>query len=171
MACVLTTALTKPCGEGVSGLKKVWAVEFTALNTMTVTAGVVTAMALDATKVFFGWEFEPGNASMSNPIQRSRENGTLYYEHKLTVKMNRYETTKKNEIKIISASDVALIALDRNGKYWLLGRENGLTLESGSGSIGAGMGDFSGFELAFTGMEPDFPVEVDSSTVTSLALS
>lgn len=171
MTCVLTTALTKPCGEGISGIKKIWAVEHEALNTMTVSAGVVTAMALDASKTFFGWVMEPGAAKISNGIMRSRDNGTLYYEHKATVKFNRWEVTKRNEIKIIAAADIALIALDRNGKYWLLGRENGLSLDSGSADSGQAMGDFSGFELSFTGSEPDMAVEVDSSTVTSLALT
>jgi hypothetical protein len=86
-------------------------------------------------------------------------------------KFNRWETTKRNEIKIISAADLLIICLDRNGKYWLCGRENGMSLESGSGAIGANMGDFSGFELSFKSSEIDMPIEINSATVTSLNLS
>jgi hypothetical protein len=171
MTCVLSTAIAKPCGDGVSGLKKIWAVEWDALDSITETAGVITAMTLDGVKAFFGWSFEPGQAQMTANINRSRENGTLFYEHKLNVKFNRYETTKRNEIKIVSAADLAIIALDRNGKYWLLGRVNGMTLESGTGDSGKAMGDFNGFELNFTGMEEDLPIEVNSATVTSLSLT
>jgi hypothetical protein len=171
MSCVLTTAIAKPCGDGVSGLKKIWAVEHAALNAITETAGVVTAMTLDAGKAFFGWSFEPGQAQMTAPILRSRENGTTYYEHKLAVKFNRFETTKRNEIKIVAAADTAMIALDRNGKYWLLGKNNGMTLESGTGDSGKAMGDFAGFDLNFTGAEEDLPVEINSATITSLSLS
>lgn len=169
--CVLTAAISKPCGNGISGVKKMWAVEHSALGTFTETAGVITAMALDGGKSFYGWEMEPGQGQFTAPIQRSRDNGTTFFEHKATCRFNRYETTKRNEIKIIASADIALIALDRNGKYWLLGKENGLSLESGSGDSGKAMGDFSGFELSFTGMEPDLPIELNSSVVTSLSLT
>jgi len=171
MACIVTTAITKPCGDGIAGIKKLWAVEHPALDTMTLTAGVVTAMALDATKVFLGWDIEVGAAKMTAAIQRNRDNGTLFYEQKIAVKFQRYEVTKRNEIKILATADLAIVALDRNGKYWLLGRENGMSLDSGSADSGQAMGDFNGFELSFTGMEGDLPVELNSSVVTSLALS
>lgn len=171
MTCVLTTAISKPCGNGKSGIKKMWAVEHSALATVTETAGVVTALTLDAGKSFFGWEMEPGQATFSAPIQRSRENGTTFFEHKASTRFNRYETAKRNEVLIIASADVVIIALDRNGKYWLLGKENGLSVESGQGTVGQAMGDFSGFEIAFTGQEDAPPVEVSSSVVTGLSLN
>lgn len=171
MTCVVSSVIAKPCGDGVSGLKKIWAVEWDALDTITETANVISALTLDGVKAFFGWSFEPGQAQMTANINRSRENGTLFYEHKLNVKFNRYETTKRSEIKIVAAADLALIALDRNGKYWLLGRVNGMSLESGTGDTGKAMGDFSGFELNFTGMEPDLPIEVSSGVATTLSLT
>lgn len=171
MPSVITTAISKPSGDGVSGLKKIWVVEFTALNTFTETAGVITAMALQATKVFFGWAFEPGNAHMTAAFMRSRDNGTLFYEHKLSVRFNRYETTKRNELKIAAAVDLAIIALDRNGKYWLMGRECGMSQDPSIVDLGKAMGDFSGFDMAFMSNEIDLPIEVSSGVVATLALT
>ncbi len=171
MSCVLSSAISKPCGNGKSGVKKMWAVEHAALATIAETAGVVTTLTLDGGKSFYGWEMEPGQGTFNSPIQRNRANGTTFYEHKATVKFNRYETTKRNEILIIASADILLIALDKNGKYWLLGKENGLSLESGQGTSGQAMGDFSGFELAFTGEENELPVEINSTVISGLSLS
>lgn len=171
MTCVLSSTISKPCGNGKSGIKKYWAVEHAALATIAETAGVVTTLTLDGGKSFFGWEMEPGQGNFTSPIQRSRENGTTFFEHKATAKFNRYETTKRNEVLIIASADILLIALDRNGKYWLLGKENGLSLEGGQGSSGQAMGDFSGFELSFTGQENEPPVEINSTVISGLSLT
>lgn len=171
MACVLTAAIVKACKDSVGGVKKAWAVESDAKDTITKANGEVSALALDSGKSFFAWNFDIEMAQFGAKPIRNDENGTVYFEQTLAIKLHNWDVTKSQEIEAASKSDVMVIVLDNNGKYWLLGEENGLRWSDGGADSGKAFGDFNGFDMGFTGKEKAMPLEVQSSVITSLSLT
>jgi len=74
----------------------------------------------------------------------------------------------RNEIKLLAQNTLIAVAKDNNGKYWLVGRQNGIDLTTGTMGTGTAFGDRSGFDLTFAGSEPEPMVEVNSSVANAL---
>jgi len=55
-----------------------------------------------------------------------------------------------------------------NGKYWYLGKNNGLDITAGNSGTGTAIGDRSGYTLTFTGKEAALSPEVSSSIIAAL---
>lgn len=168
--CTLTATIAAECKDGKSGISKIWAVERNSADTTTEVAGVITAMVLDGARAFFGWNFAKDSAKYDMDIVPSIETGTETYAHKANFKFYQYETTKRNEMKLAAQASLWMIALDFNGKYWLLGKDRGMDMQASTVTSGAKIGEFNGFELNFMSEEPDAIIEVDSATIATLSL-
>jgi hypothetical protein len=68
---------------------------------------------------------------------------------------------KNPDLKIIVETNNG--SEDGVGKYWLLGEENGVQLLSGTGATGTAFGDLNGYNLTFTGQEPEPASEISGS--------
>ena len=171
MACVLTTAFALDCKDSVGGIKAVYLVESSAKGTITKsTSGTVTAWTLSGGKNFFKYELRKATSQFTTTVQANQANGTTFYETDLTIQLNKLEVYKRNEIKLLAQNTLLIIALDRNGTYWLLGEGNGCDLTTGAGATGTAMGDFNGWNLTFKAVEEDMPLIVASGVATSLGL-
>lgn len=171
MPCVLTQGFTLDCKDKVGGLKAIYVVEFDAANTSTLASGEITAMALDATKVFFKYELPKGVSSMTWTVQTNPDNGTTFYESAVVVKLRGISTAKRNELKLLAASPLLLIARDNNDIYWLNGLTTGCDVTVAAVNTGTTMGDAYGMDITFLHRESDLPAKLQSSVVTSLALT
>ena len=169
--CTLTAAIAKECKSGKSGLSDLWMVETNSGDSFTLTGEVVTAMTLADSRAFFSWKFSKDSAKKDQDIVSNIETGTTTFVHKLALKFYKYETTKRNEIKLAAQSSLMAIVKDHNGKYWLLGKDRGLDMQPSTSTSGAKIGDFNGFELSFMSEELDAIIEVDAATIASLSLS
>lgn len=171
MGCVLTAAISKGCKDTAGGIKKAWAVELEAKDSITKASGEVSALTLDSGKSFFAWNFDIEMAKMTASPKKDDAAGTIYYEQGLNVRLHKWDAAKSNEIMEIANSDTMIIVLDNQGKYWLLGEENGMRWSDGSGDSGQTFADFNGFDMVFMGKEKAMPLEVQSSVITSLGLT
>jgi hypothetical protein len=169
--CVLSAELVKACKDSVGGIKKIWAVELSAKATLTKAAGEVSALTITGPAVFLGWAFDIEMAQMGATPTRSDENGTVFFQQTLAVKLHKWDLAKSQEIEKISKSDILAIALDNNGVYWLLGEENGLRWSEGAADSGKAFGDFTGFDMGFVGKEKSMPLTVASGVITTLGLT
>jgi hypothetical protein len=168
MACNLASSVALGCKDSVGGIKRVYITELANKATLTKTAGVVTAFTLLTGKRFWVYDFEKETAELMETITRSDENGTTFYAQELKLRLNKRDTTKRNEIKLLALNDCMAIALDRNGTYWLAGEENGLSMQTSTSTLGKAMGDFNGFDLVLAGKEVDSMVEVTGSLIAGL---
>ena len=60
----------------------------------------------------------------------------------------------RNEIVNLAQADLLIIVKDQNGKYWLLGQVNGMSMAASIAQTGTAYGDRNGYELNFEGAEP-----------------
>lgn len=170
MSCILTAAIAANCRDGVGGVSGLWAVELGAVTggTSTETAGALTALALEGSKVMFKWNFAKDSAAFMSDLNTSLENGTTFYKQTLECSFWKWETAKRNELKIAATTPICFVVKDNNEQYWLLGMTRGMEMQSGSqATSGKLLGDKNGYTLTFVGDEPDDVIEVTDSTFIS----
>jgi len=180
MSCLLTTGIAKGCKDNSGGIKR--ALITNSYNVLTVTPavgattdlGIITAIGMSgagttgATATFF--EFTPNKMSSNwvENIQSNMQNGTVGYEQVLTLIFAKNEAAKRNQIKLMGQAELVAIVEDYNGRYWLLGEDNGLELSGGSSTSGTALTDMNGWTINLTGMEHDPAREVDSTIIAGL---
>jgi len=170
MSCVLTSGFALDCKDAVGGIKNIWVIASSNKGTLTKSAsGTVTAWTPTANSLF-KYELRKGSSSFETDIMPNQQNGTTFYETKLSIQLNKMEVYKRNELMLLAQQLLMFIVLDRNGTYWLLGDLNGMDMTTGKGATGVAMGDFNGWSLEFTAQEESMPAILTSGVVTTLGL-
>jgi hypothetical protein len=168
MSCALTQDLNLDCKDSVGGLKEAYAIELENITSITETAGVVSALAKVAAKQFRRYKLVRETCNAESPITSNPANGSTFSTHTLKLIFNKLQTSVRNEVLLMAKNRLVFVVLDNNGKYWMLGRENGLDLTTGANSTGTASGDRSGYELDFSGTEREPMIEVSSTVAATL---
>ncbi len=153
MSCALTQGYTLDCRDNVGGVKEIYVTELVNMTTPTVSSGTVTAITMATGTQFWKYQLEKETSSLVEHIQTNDTNGTIHYEQDLDFSIRKLQANWRNEIRSLAQNRLAVIVLDRNGKYWLCGLNNGLELQNSDTQTGKGMGDFNGYQLKFKGKE------------------
>lgn len=171
MACLLTQGFTLDCKDQTGGIKSIYLVDFNSTDTVTKSSGEISAHSLVNTRAYFKYELEKETATSVWRTIPSTENGTTYYEADLTVRLHKLSTAKRNELKLLSTGRLRCIVLDTDGTYWMYGADYGIQLQPSEVQFGQSFADFKGLVLNFLHKETDLPLKVQSSVVSSLALT
>lgn len=171
MACeLLTGGVTKGCDNNMGGVLAVYLTDKDNVTAVTSTSGHITGftMAGSPTAVFYEFEFNRNTASFDENEPINIENGSAYYEQKITLVIPKRDLSKRNAIKTLAQRDLVAIVKDGNGIYWYVGEENGLLLTeltSGSGLVKA---DGSKYTLVLMAEELDPAKTIEESAVLSV---
>lgn len=168
MACALTSGYTLDCKDSLGGIKAVWFIEHANVSSVTEASGIVTTITKGAGKVFYKYELVRNTSSLTENITASVENGTVFYAQELSVILNKMQASTRNEILLLAKNVLMAVVQDSNGKYWLLGKQNGIDITGGSSATGTAQGDRNGYTLTFTGGEPALAPEVSSGIIAGL---
>lgn len=152
MACDLTKGRALPCRESVGGIKAVYFVDFGDLGTVTVASNSNEITDMDGTFSAYKYELK-GASSVSQTINASRENGTVFFEQVVNLTLPQLSKEDNHEIKLLAYGRPHIVVEDYNGNAYLVGRENGADVTGGTIVSGAAMGDLSGYTLDFSAME------------------
>ena len=176
MACELTTGRQLDCRDTVGGVKAVYFVQHAdaGINGNTAGAGIepasgtITDLDLSGSgtgQELFKYELVRGTASFTETITGSTENGTVFFDQSVNIKLHKLSVTDRNEIKLLSQNRliifVELNQINSSGKRVIvaLGVENGLQLNTGTNVSGAALGDMAGSDLTFSGQE-SYPASI-----------
>ena len=157
MACELTTGRALDCKDIVGGVRAVY---FCQLEDATITSsgGAITDLDLSPAQLY-KYNLVRGTGSFTETLTASAENGTVFYEPSVNVKLHKLSVADQNEIKLLAQNRLLIFvetnAVDANGKrqIWCCGSENGMEMTTGTGNSGVSFGDMSGYDLNFVGME------------------
>lgn len=153
------------CKDSTGGLKQVWLCDWA-------TAGVAltsdSKKATATTASFKLYRFRTGNASMNTTLNADEANGTVYAQTELNMKFTKLTDDIRTEAVELLKGNVAAIALDNNGKYWVLGLEHPLTLSAGTFNTGAALSDFNGFDVTLTDYCSTVPYMLDDTKIADL---
>jgi hypothetical protein len=174
MTCALTQGYTLDCADGIAGIKEIRVIEHGYLEASGVfttnSSGVITTITPTSSKKFYLFKMPNKNKDYAKQtIKKSRENGTLFYEQEIQLTLRKMQQSLRNELYIHSQATLGIIVTDRNGKYWMAGQTNGMELDSGDETTGAGREDANRYVVKYMGEEevPWREVTVaDISTIT-----
>ena len=168
MACALTQGYTLDCRDSVGGVKTIYVTELANKASITTASGTITAFTLTAGKKFWTYELMKETANLTENITTSDTNGTLFYDQNLTFTIRKMQASLSQEIKLLAQNRLMIIVLDRNGKYWLLGQNNGAELQPSTANTGTAFGDMNGYSLVFKTKEESPMNEVASNLIAGL---
>tara|TARA_R110000803_G_C11977359_1_gene320340 strand:- start:19 stop:567 length:549 start_codon:yes stop_codon:yes gene_type:complete len=159
MACDLTAGYTLSCRDSAGGIQSLYILSGS-ISSIDETSNEITA--INGTGTFFEFQLPRNVGSVSEAINASLENGTVFYETTAELVMQKLQTSVRNQVALLSQNPNLKIIVRTNngqndggtGEYFLLGRYRGLSVSGGTGATGTAFGDLSGYSLTFTGQEP-----------------
>jgi hypothetical protein len=173
MSCYISSGVALGCSDGIGGIKSIWVLGSTGSTIPDVTSVQITGTTGPITGItgagtWFNFELKRNTSSLAQNVTKSFENGTIFFEQVLTAVLYKYDQDKRNQLKLLSQNDaIQIIAVDQNDVQYYLGQTNGMFLSGGSAATGVALGDRNGFELIFTGQEPQ-PANVISGNLPAI---
>jgi len=153
MPCNLTQGFLKSCRDAVGGT-----IEFYFSNrpaAFATTVGASGVSAYTGTCAWYKYVPRKQTSSFTTTPKPNEEAGTIYYESTIQIILSKMEQTKQNEIKLLAQADLLCIVKTQDGKYWLFGDVNGVSMVDSPGGSGTQYADRNGYELNFIAMEPN----------------
>lgn len=166
--CALTQDYNFGCAVGTGGTKEMWIMELGNVASFTESSGTLTAITKTTGSIFRKYQLVQETANFQEDVVGNRQNGTIYYDQKGTIVINRQNVAVRNEILLLAMNLLVIIIHDNNDTYRLLGRQFGLRLETGSATTGTAWGDRNGYSLNFDGKEPQLAPFVDPAVIATL---
>ena len=166
MSCALTQGYNLDCRDSTGGIKEIGIIEFDNVESVTLTAGVITAV--DQIANFRKYQLIAHTGDFEQTVTPSRENGTLEVKQSLKFPINKMTTSVRNELLLLAQNRLMIAVLDTNGKAWLLGQDFGMMLGASSAKSGVKLGDRNGFELMFESDEKTLAYEINSALYPNL---
>lgn len=166
MACDISLGRTEKCKDSIGGLKAVYFVNWGDATTITydvTNTDAITAVA--GTPVAFKYELK-GTSSFEQTITSSRENGTTFFDQKISLTLKKLSVVDHKQIKLLSYGRPQVIVEDNNGNLFYAGLTKGMEVSGGTIVTGAAMGDMSGYTLELSGTEP-VPANYITTTLTT----
>ena len=172
MSCYISSGVQLGCSDGIGGIKKIYIVGGGGSVTgLTYNGdGAITGATSTSGTTLYGFELKRNTSSLSQNTTKSFENGTIYWEQVLTAVFFKYDQDKRNQLKILGQNDeLQIIGIDQNDVQYYLGQTNGMYLSGGSAATGVNYGDRNGFEMIFTGQEPQPANTIDGALASVFA--
>jgi hypothetical protein len=153
MACDISLGRLEPCKDAVGGLNAVYFVNFGDATGYTYNGTNTDVIdEVSGSPEAFKYDLK-GTSSYTETITSSRENGTTFFEQKLSLTLKKLTITQHKQIKLLAYGRPQVIVEDNNGNFFYCGLEHGMDVTGGTIVTGAAMGDLSGYTLELTGME------------------
>lgn len=151
MSCELNTGRLLDCKDSVGGIRSILLMELSNY-TPTYTGTVLTTVA---TATAYRYDLPKATGNFSEAITVSSENGTVFYEDTLTIKLHRLDNAMRDELKLIAQNRLVCFILDNNDNQWAMGEVLGAELTSGTAATGQALGDSYSYDLTFTSQEKE----------------
>jgi hypothetical protein len=167
-SCALTSSYSFGCDVGAGGLKELYLIELENVSSVTESSGTLTAITKAANKVFRKYQLVQDTASAEEALVGNQQNGTLFYDQKVTIVINKQNVSVRNEILLLAKNRLAIVCVDNNNTYRLYGWDQGLRLNEGNAGSGTAWGDRNGYTLTFVGKQRELAPFVNAATLATL---
>ena len=172
MACNLTKGRNLTCRDGIGGVKAIYFAEHGELTSYVAASGEMTDFDLGAGDDIYKYTVKRGTAGVTETINPSSENGTLFYTHSCNIKLHDLTKEDQNQIKLLGQQRLIVFAelnqLTSTGKNVVLalGLDNGMELSAATNASGVALGDMAGYDWTFESQEPN-PIQVNEDYTTN----
>ena len=153
-----TLGRLEPTKSSVGGLRTAYFISSGYITPSTFTYGTTTMSDAIATNsgaaTISAVKYDlKGTNSFEQTMTSSRENGTTFFEQKLSLQLKKLSAASHREIKLLAYSRPQMIVEDNNGNLFFAGLEQGMDATGGTVVTGTALGDLSGYTIEFQGME------------------
>lgn len=145
----LTSGRELQCKDSVGGIRKIFFAQ--SLGTLSIDSNEIID-DITATTVY-QYDLPNQTGSFTQTIQTSAENGTVFFEQAVNIKLNKLTTADRNEIKVLAQENLYIFVFDANNNLFLVGEENLAQCTAGTIQTGTNRGDMNGYDLTFTAYE------------------
>jgi hypothetical protein len=168
MACNLTAGIQLGCRDNTGGLATLWITDYTNVTSITSSTGD-TITAISGTGVFYEFQLIRTSSQLTETVNASLENGTVFYQGEIVTYFNKLGQDKRNILKTLAQSPrLAIVGEDNNGQYFYLGQTYGCFISAGTSVTGKALGDANGYNMTFQYLEPN-PMNQLSGSLASIA--
>lgn len=167
MSCTQTLSnIDVNCGSNRGGIREVMLQNRNAIATITITDGKVSAFTLAASAPQAAkFLFKSQSSSMTSTMNIDNAAGTRGVTTEVAMRFSKMETAKRTSIMAVAYADTYAIVKDSNGKYWLLGYDDPVTVTAGGGASGTTFADANEYTLTLGDESEELPYEVAASAV------
>ena len=144
--CNLTDGYVLGCSS-IGGIEKVWIGEYidgvvVSYNSCNQITGITTT-GLTA----YAFEQDIEHAGLVQTGNYSRENGTVFYDSQLSIKLIGLDCNVRNNLVELGRAPVFAVVKSNAGDYYYLGLESAGRASAGEASVGTLLGDMNGVSL------------------------
>lgn len=151
MSCNITRGRRKSCKNNLGGIKELYISKYINYQPSDYNADLGIELFSVPTRFFYKFELDGVQTSFSDNMSNSEEGN--YFDINLTTSFVKLDTITAQELNALQGGLFHIIAKLNNGKYYFLGFENGMELNSLDVVSGTGLADFQGYNLTFVGKE------------------
>ena len=157
----------RTCTNGKGGIRSVLLFPVANYSGATLTANEITAITV--TGETFHYKLKSNLSSYTAPIQRSEENGTLWYEQALSMVLNSDTKELRSAIHLLAQNELACMVEKANGTYVMLGYEEGMKVSDGNEyTSGVAKSDRNGHLISLVSQENNEVPDVDATVAATL---
>jgi hypothetical protein len=153
-----TLGRLEPTKSSVGGLRAVYFISSGYIPTSSFTYGTgnltdaIASNSAAASTTAVKYDLK-GTNSFDQTMTSSRENGTTFFEQKLSLQLKKLNAVSHQQIKLLAYSKPQVVVETNNGDLFFAGLEQGMDATGGTVVTGTSMGDLSGYTIEFMGME------------------
>lgn len=163
--CLLTSSIPPSCGKSVPGMRKIWlarkanAMIFTHVNdNFSIVDMILNAQG---TPTPF-YEYECDVAYDNAPETFERNTNGRSFPVSLDLRFARMQAEKRSTLEALIYDTTIGVYVDRNGRYWVVGQDNGLRVSEYTGTPD-NSGGGNGYVLKLIGREKYLRREVNGT--------
>ena len=167
MSCFISSGHTLDCrNASTGGVKTLWVLGGAGNQiTGTTSTQVGGITAISGTGVFYKYELVKQSSSFSEELQVNETAQSVVFVPTLVVTLPKLDQILRTKwFDLIKPNFLTIMIEDNNGRYWLVGQENGLTVTAGSMLMGQAYNDANGVTFTMSGGEPNPSMEIDITT-------
>ncbi len=161
MSCtLLTDGIAKDCLNNIGGVTKIYITDFANVISNTKISEVIQSFTMASATVFYEFAFNRNSSTFTENATVSVENGGVFYDQTVTLKIPRRESAKRDVLALLMQKELAVIVKDSNGNYWYPGEVAGCYVSELPSESGTAAADFNGYTITIVGQEKEAAREI-----------
>lgn len=167
MACNITSNILQDCSYFAGSIKELYLANYAEVSGFTTdSTGVITGATMSGAATFFEYQASTETAGFTQELVVSGDK--KFFNQTLTFNIQGLTQLKNNEMENLFLAKMVAIAVDYNGRAWLLGWSNPLRATAGSANIGAALTDDNGYVVTLSTAQTQLAPEVDEAIIAGL---
>jgi hypothetical protein len=162
--CNLTDGYVLGCSS-IGGVQSVWIGEWVDnVQVAQDACGIITGITTTGLTVY-NFEQDIEHAGLVQTGNYSRENGTVFYESTLSIKLIGLDCEVRNRMVELGRAPLFAVVLSNAGDYYYLGLESSGRASAGEANLGVLLGDMNGLSQSISWKSANGAFLIDGSLV------